>query len=310
MPLKPSPYTAGRFTLELDQEKSVGWLTSVDGGQLKSGAVDSQRGFNGLVSRYAGRPSYDDITITCGAALSNEFWKWVQASLDAKPERRNGAIVAYDFDQHERSRRTFTAALISEIGFPQLDAASRTAAAFTIKISPETIAYKAGDGSSMLNQNSNDEVSKQKRWLASHFEVVIDRFKSDSRMRNCKVEAFTVKQNIIADPVGSMLVARKQPGRLEMPQLVLTFPEHAAGLWSEWFQKAVVEGNRKDQFTSGHISYLGTDLKTELMRVDFDGLSLLSLEFDKLEAHKEAVFSCKATMNVESLKLNTGSGTV
>lgn len=310
MPMNNGPYTAGRFALELDGNKQVGWLTGIDGGHFKSSAVDHMQGGTNLVSRYAGRPSYDDITINCGLALSNEFWGWIQSSLNYKPQRRNGAIVAYDFDSKERARRTFKDALISEIGFPALDGSTKTAASFSIKLSPETITWEQGQGASMASPNANNEPAKQKRFQSCNFEVVIDRFKSDARLRKCKVEAFAVKQNIIADPIGGSLVARKQAGRLEMPQIVITFPETLSKIWYDWHQAAVVAGSRNDQFSTGHIAYLDQDLKTELMRVELKGLSLLSLEYEKLEAHKEGINTCKATLNVEGLELIKGAGTV
>src|SRR5947208_8691553 len=109
-----TPYTGGRFSLEFDDKQSAGWLTSIDGGHFKSNAITSLVGASNYITKYAGKPSYDDITISVGAAMSPAFWKWVKASLDNKPERRNGALVGYDFNNKERSRRTFYGAVISE----------------------------------------------------------------------------------------------------------------------------------------------------------------------------------------------------
>ncbi len=139
-------YTGGRFTLELDQKKPVGIIQSIDGGHFKADPVPSMVGSRNIITRYAGKPKYDDISITCGMAMSHSFWEWVQASLDNQPQRRNGAVVAYDFNNKERMRRTFKSALISEVGFPPLDAASKSPAYLTIKISPETLEFADGDG--------------------------------------------------------------------------------------------------------------------------------------------------------------------
>ena len=51
-----------------------------------------------------------------------------ESEIEGKPQRRNGALVGYDFDFHERSRRSFRDGLIAEIGFPALDAASKNSA--------------------------------------------------------------------------------------------------------------------------------------------------------------------------------------
>ena len=47
------------------------------------------------------------------------------------------------------------------------------------------------------------------------------------------------------------------------------------------------------------------------MHVEISGVSLLSVEIDKYEAHKEGVAQAKATLNIEGLTLKTTSkGTV
>ena len=309
MTQRMKPYTGGSFALELDQKNStVGWLTSIDGGHFKTTSVDSQVGRDDYVTKYAGKPSYDDVAIGCGAAMSGPFWDWVRASLDRKPERRDGALVAYDFNQRERSRRTFRRALISEITFPALDAASKAAAALSIKFSPEHMGFEEGDGSTMPSQSNNAEMTKTKKWLACNFNFALERFKGDVALRNCKVEAFTVKQNIIVNNIGAEIESRKEPGRLDLPQIVVSFPESMAKGWFEWFHKANRLGQRSDQYTTGQIQYLGPDNRQELMRMELDGVSLISIEIDKLEAQREGIANVKCTLNVEKLKLVRGPG--
>jgi phage tail-like protein len=307
--LKDRPYAGGRFTLELDERKSVGFVTSIDGGQFKAETVTSMVGSNHYVTKYAGKSKYEDITVSVGMAMSPAFWKWVEASLKQKPERRNGALVGYDFNSLERSRRTFKHALISEIGFPALDASSKATAQLTVKISPEILEYKKGDNSRLPPMGSPFEVVKQKMWLTSNFRFELERFKGDASLRNAKVEAFTVKQNIINNEIGHELTTRKEIGRLELPQLQVTFPEANLDKWMAWYKMAVVEGNRKDQYTTGSITYYASDGElTELMRVEFGGVSLVSLEIEKYEASKEGIARVKATLNTETMKLVAGLG--
>ncbi len=303
-------YTGGRFAFEFDDKRPAGFVSGIDGGQFKADAVVYQQGADFHVTKYAGRAKYDDVTINVGAAMSPSFWKWVASSLDGKPQRRNGALVGYDFNFCERSRRSFYSALISEVGFPALDAASKNTATLTIKITPEHIDYKAGDGHKLSGGQAQDQMTKQKRWLTSNFRFLLDRFKASDAMRSVKVEAFTVKQNIIDNPVGSEKYARKEVGRLDLPQIVVTFPESQIEDWMKWWDQSVAKGDRKDQYTTGVITYYGSDMSTELMHVELAGVSLLSVELDKYEAGKEAIATAKATLNIEGLTLKTGEGTV
>jgi len=307
---KIKPYAGGQFALELDTKQPAGWITAVDGGHFKAQAITSMQGGDGYVTKYAGKPTYDDITITVGTAMSPSFWTWVQGSLEGKPERHNGAVVAYDFDHCERSRRSFFSALISEIQFPALDASAKNAAAINIKISPERVTYEKGNGSKLSPSQGNNEATKQKMWMSNNFRFTLDRFKGDESLHNAKLEAFTVKQNVIQNPVGYELETRKEVGRLELPNLVLSFPESLAHGWFDWYNIAIVQGNRGKQHTTGSITYLAQDKRTELMRVDLDGISLVSLEVDKWEAHKEGIAQVKATLNLEKISLAGGKGTV
>jgi phage tail-like protein len=303
-------YTGGRFAFELDDRKSAGFVSSIDGGQFKSDPVTYQQGSDFYVTRYAGRAKFDDITVSVGAAMSPTFWQWVSSSIAGKPQRRNGAIVGYDYDFCERTRRSFFNALISEIGFPALDAASKNAATLSIKLTPEWIKWEKGDGHQLGGGQAQDQMSKQKRWLTSNFRFQLDRFKGGDSLRNCKIEAFTVKQNVIDNPVGSEKYARKAVGRLELPQIAVTFPESQVDDWMQWYDKAVREGNRKEQYTTGAIVYYASDSRTELMRIELDGISLLSVELDKYEAQKEGIATAKATLNIERLTLKPGAGNV
>ena len=80
--------------------------------------------------------------------------------------------------------------------------------------------------------------------------------------------------------------------------------------WMKWCDTAVAKGDRKEQYTTGVIIYLASDQQTELMRIELAGVSLLSLELDKYEAHKEGIAMAKATLNIEGLTITGGDGTV
>jgi hypothetical protein len=307
-------YTGGRFTLELDQKKPVGFVQSIDGGHFKAEAVSSfvggvkgEKEGDFLVTRYPGKPKYEDITINIGTTMGPGFWDWVIATVNGKPQRRDGALVGYDFDNKERSRRTFQRALISEIGFPGLDAAGKSSAMLTVKISPERMTYADGDRSSLTYTEGKDQLSKQKKWLVSNFRFEIDRFKSD-KLNISKIEAFAIKHNVITNHVGSEREARKEPGKVELPTLQLTFLEDHLEKWLKWYDTTVVKGNPEE--TTCGLTYLANDLRTELMRIEFAGAGLTSLEIEKYEAGKESLAKVKATLYMESITLKAGNGTV
>jgi phage tail-like protein len=302
-------YVANRFALELDDRKQAGFVSAIDGAHFKATPVKHQVGNSNYVTIYSGKPSYDDITVTVGMAMSPAFWKWVKASLENKPQRRNGALVGYDFNNNERSRRTFYNALISQVQFPALDPTSKTPATMQVTISPERLDFKKGDMAKLGQNTAPNEAPKQKRWLTSNFRLEVDRFKGDESLKTLSVDAFSVKQNVIQQNVGFELETRKAVGRLELPQIVVSIPESKGSEWIKWYERAIVKGNRKDQTTTGVLTYYSTD-KEELMRIEFAGMSLANLEVDKYDSKKSNIANITATLNVEAMSLVPGPGNV
>lgn len=309
MALNARPYTSGRFMLELDNGGTnvpVGMINSIDGGHFKSEPVKYLEGTSLRPTLYPGKPKFEDITAQLSIAVAPAFWDWVKATLNGKHERRNGAIVQYDYNSKEVSRRTFTNAIMSELQLPAMDAAGKNAATITVKLSPETIAYKKGDASSLKFDYAANEIPNQKRWLNSNFRLTIDKFKGNG-MRFTKIDQITIKQNVINNPIGIQRSSLKEFGRLEVPNLVVTFPEAQVADWHQWYQSTVVDGNHGDA-TTGSLTYLSYNLAEELMTVSFDGVQLLSLEHEKYEASKEGISKVKATMTVEAIDLKKGAG--
>ncbi len=303
------PYTSGRFMLELEnngQNVPVGFITSIDGGHFKSEPVKYLDGTSLRPTLFPGKPKYDDITIQMGIAVAPAFWDWVKATLNGKHERRSGAIVGYDFNNKEVSRRTFTNAIMAELQLPALDAAAKNAALITVKMSPETLTFKKGDGSSLKLDYAQGEIGKQKQWVTSNFRLTIDKFKGNS-MRFTKIEGITIKQNVINNAIGTQLESLKEFGRLEVPNLVVTFPEAYAPDWWDWYQDTVVNGNHGNA-TTAEIAYLSYNLADTLMTLNMDGVQLLSIETEKYEASKEQISKVKATLTVEAMDLKKGAG--
>jgi phage tail-like protein len=306
------PFTGGQFMLELDGSPA-GFVTSIDGGHFKADEVKYQTGvgeYLNLVTKYPGKPKYEDITFTIGMVNAPDFWKWVKATVENKPERRNGAIVVYDYKMRERQRRTFFGALITEIGFPALDATSKNVATMTIKISPERLRFADGDGSHRGGVSyAQNELSKQKRWLTSNFNFALDRFKGDASLKNSKIEGFTIKQAVMANPIGRMLETHKYAGSVETPNIQASFPQSAVKPWVDWYEKCVRHGNYIGELTTGTIEYLDSDRGNALMTLHLENVGLTSLEFEKLEAHKEGIVKAKASLYVEKIRFEKGEGT-
>src|SRR5688572_11020594 len=137
-------YSAAHFLLELDQRQKVGFLRSVQGGGIKADTLTYQMGNNRDLWKQMSKPKYEDITFEVGMSMGETFCKWVEDFVAGRVVRKTGAILAGDFHYKERARREFSAALITELGIPKLDAADKNPCYLTIKITPEELNFKAG----------------------------------------------------------------------------------------------------------------------------------------------------------------------
>jgi hypothetical protein len=304
-------YPAGRFALELDQRDPVGWVTHLDRGGFKGEMITNYVGSGGgeapLPGRFQGKPKFEEITLGIGMARSPSFWNWIKASFDNRPERRSGALVGYDFNSNERSRRTFKEALLSEITFPTLDASSTKPANITVKICPEELEYQKGDGHKLQPSQALNEGEKQKLWLEQNFTFVLDRFAGDDTLKHSKIESFTVKQGIMEQCIGNCLTSRRIPGRLELPQLQVTLPEPRLEDWMQWYEECLHHGQYDKGESTGAIVYKASDL-SDLMTIHLDGVGLTNLDVENYEAGKLQMARIRATLYVERMSLVIGKG--
>ncbi len=264
----------GYVDLSLDGAEA-GSPLSAYGGDAYADVVDdagaSVVGAAATVSRkHLAGVKYEDFAITVGTGMSKGFYDWIKASFDGAPQRKNGSVVAADFDRSTRAVRDFTNALITEVGFPALDAAAKDAAKMSIKFKPETTRLKAGSGK--LNPTNPKQ---QKPWLPSNFRLSIDGIDTT---HVTKVDAFTWKQDIIESGGGDKPAATLEPAKIEIPNLKVTLSDQFAHDFWAWHEDFVIKGNNsEDQERGGSLAFLSTDQKTVLFTLTFSNLGIFKI---------------------------------
>src|ERR1041384_7150848 len=119
---RPISYAAAHFALELSGVEDVAVVRSIEGGGLKAEVMTHQIGGTYERWRQLGKPKFEDIKLQIGTAVAETVFKWIADFFKGQIERKNGAIVAGDFDYKERARREFSEALITELTIPKFDA--------------------------------------------------------------------------------------------------------------------------------------------------------------------------------------------
>ena len=314
------PYISSRFVLELDDSGSsqyMGTLQTIEGGTFKSDLLEEKVGGHGAVIKYPGRPKFDDVTIQVGMAMAPRFWRWLKKSFSYEAERVDGSLVALDFDNKERWRRRFTNALIKEVTFPTLDGAAKEPAYLTVKFAVESLKEEASGGNQYPSeQQYKDEWERQRMWLPSMFTFSVDGISKDPA-ETCKIDSFTIKQEIIENPIGRFLENLKEPGRVDFPNLSVTILQRDASPWMKWWDALVREGKHlPTQQHDGHIWYLPRDsvgsgqLKNKpLLTLDLFGVTILGLGPVKHDSKQLQLQKVKLDLACERIDLKGGHGT-
>jgi hypothetical protein len=253
--------SGGYRFLELDGQV-LGTLKSCDGGEAFGEVVPDPPSGEAFTKKHIANVKYEDFTTQLGFGMSKPMYQWIKASFDGKALRKNGAIIAADFDYNAKSRREFQDALITEIGFPACDGAAKDPAFMTLKFAPELTRSKVVAG------KVTGQASNQKLFFPSNFRVSIGDLPT-SKVN--KIDAFTVKQTFTATPGRSI-----EPAKIEFPNLVITMPESHA--WSDWFEDFVIKGNNgQDKELTGKIEFLSTDLTKTLLSLSLSGVGIFHL---------------------------------
>ena len=287
--------TAGRYTLTLDGTP-VGLLKSAEGG-FPSAEVVKEKPDGGLVKKHLGPIRYEDFTLQFGLGMDKALQAWIDETLEGKGSRRSGTMEAADANLKVQSVQEFEHALITEIGIPACDAASKEAAFLTLSFTPEFARTGPGSGT----QSKSTQTVKQKKWVASNFRFELGGLPTT---RVSKISAFTIKQSALEGGTGEIREYRKQPAVVEIPNIKVTFSEADLEPWDEWFQDFVVRGNAgDDQELSGRIAFLDAGLKTELVTIELGHVGIFRLAPAPAAASAESVKRWVAELYVEQVKL-------
>ncbi|MBE0611883.1 MAG: phage tail protein [Dehalococcoidia bacterium] len=295
----PGGFAAGKFALELDG-KAAGFLPAVQGGNVVADVDEFILGTDGILQKELGDVHYEEITMLVGLGMDTAFWDWVGHMVDRDPIPMDGAILFADMDSNVVRRMEFKKAWLSEVSLPALDAASNEAGLLTIKFRPESTALKPPGG-----KLPNLALAKQKTWLASNFRIQVGDLPCT---RVTKIEALTIKQQITEYREGGDAgPVRLLPGKLEFPNLVVTFSAMDAGPWQAFFDGFVLAGNNgQTAELAGNLGLMAPDLKNVLATLEFFHLGIFRLAPEEVEPSSTNIQRFRADLYCEGNRLFVG----
>ncbi len=280
MPTPRGVTGATRFALELDGTPA-GQPDSAQGGDAVGEVVVDPAGPDGIQRKHLEGLHYTDIVLTCGTGMEPAFWTWISDSFEGKYELRDGALRVLDFDRKERERVEFTNGLVTEIGFPAFDGASKDGFELTVRIVAEQVRRQRGDGATAAGS------IKGKQSLVSNFEVTLTGL--DLKRAN-RVGPLTIRR----DPT---------PGAWDVPDLELTLSEAGSESVVDWHKAFVIDGRNGDaDEKSGSISLLEPAGKKSLLQIELAGVGIFALEREA-GSGRDTIAALTARMYCEQLRL-------
>jgi phage tail-like protein len=283
-----------RFSLSIDG-KNVGYISSSSGGNAYAEVVTQKISVDPVAKKSIANLKYEDITLAFGTGMSKALYEWISDTLNFKSPRHAGRISAGTSSLKEQFQIKFDQALITEVGFPAMDASSKDAARMTIKLAPESTRRTTSDGASQPPVNTK----AVKSWISSNFLLEIDGLDCS---KVSKIDAFTVKLKVADTAVGDGRDVQAEPGQLEFPNLVVTLPESGAETFFKWHEDFVIKGNNSEnQEKGGTLYWLTTDRKFQIGSVQFFNLGIFRLTPDPLGVGSDTVRRVKAEMYCEKM---------
>jgi hypothetical protein len=244
----------GHFALRLDGETML--LAGAEGGEPFAEIVEDAAGPTPYVKKHPAPLEFADITLGVGLGMSDALFDWVAAVWAADDQAKDGALLAADYNFTIKTERQFSGAHIAATTIPALDATSKAATDLSVRLTPASVALVPGAGKLQLAK------LKQRLWQASAFRLTIDGLDCTKVSR---IDSFTVP-----GVVG---------GKVDFPELAVTFPVVSAATWTNWFQDFVIGGNSSDAAEkNGKITFLLPNLKTPLASIELHGLGIVRLE--------------------------------
>ncbi len=300
-------FSGAHFCLELDgldaKSPDLPTLRSVEGGGVQADVLSYQMGENGDIWRQLGKPKYSDIKLGLGMADVEGFRLWLHQFLTGQHVRKNGAIIAADYNYVERARREFKEALIVGLGLPKWDANDKNQANVTVTLAPERVVYRSkGSGGDKAEARGASEAA-QKKIPACNFTFSIDGFES-ACSRVTKVEAQEIKLKTIEHHYGTRLEAVKIPGKIEWPKLIFFVPEADADPFRELHNKRM-EGIRDDQGKGrgAKISFMN-NAKKDVGEIQYMGVHIFNVQSEKADAASEELKLVKVECEIEGIGLD------
>ena len=220
--------------LELENV-NVGRLADASGGDPEFDVVIADHDADGNPDKLLGGLSHSsEFTIEVGAGMSKPMYDWISSSITDPTVRKNGSIIAADFNHRELARRTFTNAQITSLTIPHLVNRPQSFPSLTVTFTADSVSDESPSSTPSIGP-------PHKQWLTSNFRLLpttgwpSNGFPSNGRVAS--IDSFTWKCSRVA---GS-------PPTNDPGDLACTLAPAAVPAWQQWYDNFALVGDSSDE---------------------------------------------------------------
>jgi hypothetical protein len=251
----------GMLALRLDDGavRTVTLLRDASGGTTFANVVRQSAPNDHFARKSLGGARIEDFVVNVATPSSSGLVQWIAASWGPKTSTRSGAVLTCAADSTIVAEQAFGGALISETTMPALDGSTKEPAAFSVRFVAATTLPTISPGGKLKLPVGGAVL---KPWLPSLFRLEIAGLDCTKVSR---IDGFTVRRDFNSP--------------IDFPDLRIFVSMASAQAWIEWHKRMVIDGRGGDkEEKKGTIRLLGTDLKTELARIELAGLGIYRLK--------------------------------
>lgn len=310
-PVPIKNYAMSRFQVKVDGAPITSYVKSVEGGLIKTESATELVGSYHLPKRHLATRTVEPITMDVGLSGTDFVMELLENFINnQKHERLQGEILHCDVNTSLRFRQEFQRALVTEVGFPALDAASKDSAFVKVKLQPEIVDYTAYGSAGPKIQPERE--TKQKLWNCNAFRFSLELNGQDLGCdQTTKIDAFTVKMGVKAHQRGRNFLPEYIPTKLEFPKLSVTIPMHYATKMINWYRRTTKPTDGAGQLAdtsagyeaTGSIEFLDPTRSKTLYTINLEGVAPENWTIPKTDASSTTTKLCKFDLYVHKMKV-------
>lgn len=237
--------------------------------------------------------------LTVGAGMGYKMYEWIKLSFEKQWVPRSGTLSVGDFDAKTQTQMTWLGGLVTSVAFPKMDGSSKDAIYLDVEFEAEQVRWAPGDGKDLPQPKYG---VKQKAWLGANFRFDMGGLPTQ---RVATIDAFTWKQKVTSDSIGTNREPTKHCASVETPDIKISVSMADYDQWAKAAKSWFVDGNHlHDNEMQGAITLLGPDMKKEIGRIELINCGFKKFSKQALEANSEKIARFDVEFYVEQIKFS------